>query len=63
VPAIDTVSGLVAGLAGGVVVVAVRQLFERQPALAGRRAGLAAVVVPVAVAGILVFVVGRVVVG
>jgi hypothetical protein len=62
VPAIDPVSGLVAGVVGGLVVAALRLLFDRQPTLAGWRAGLSAVAAPVAVAGILVFVVGRVVV-
>lgn len=63
VPTIEPVTGFVAGAVGGLVVAALRLLFERQPALSRRRAALAAVAVPVAVAGILVFVVGRVVQG
>ncbi|MEL7976481.1 hypothetical protein AAG589_11515 [Isoptericola sp. F-RaC21] len=60
-PSIDPVSGLVAGAVTGLVVAVLRLLFERQPALTGRRAVLAAVTAPVAVGGILVFVVGRLV--
>jgi hypothetical protein len=63
VPEIEPVTGLVAGLVGGLVVAALRLLFERQPALARRRAGFAAAAAPVAVGGILVFAVGRVVLG
>lgn len=63
VPEVDPVTGLVAGVVGGLVVAALRLLFERQPALARRRAGLAAAATPVAVGGILVFAVGRVVLG
>ena len=62
VPSIDPVSGLVAGVVTGLVVAVLRLLFERQPALTSRYAVLAAVTTPVAVAGILVFVVGRLVV-
>ncbi|MCK9795196.1 hypothetical protein M1843_15705 [Isoptericola sp. 4D.3] len=61
-PSIDPISGLVAGLVSGLVVAVLRLLFERQPALTSRRAVLAAVTTPVAVAGVLVFVVGRLVV-
>jgi hypothetical protein len=62
-PTLEPLTGLVAGAVGGLVVAALRLLFDRQPALSRRRATAAAVAVPVAVAGILVFVVGRVVHG
>ncbi len=60
-PGIDVVSGAVAGVVAGLVVAALQLLLARQPALASRRAVLAAVTAPVAVTGILVFVVGRLV--
>jgi len=63
VPTIEPVTGLVAGAVGGLVVASLRLLFEQQPALSRRRAGIAALAVPVAVAGMMVFVVGRVVQG
>jgi CDP-diglyceride synthetase len=64
VPDIDPVTGLVAGAVGGLVVAALRLLFERQVAVSRRRtAGVAAAAAPVAVGGILVFAVGRVVIG
>ncbi|AEG45395.1 hypothetical protein [Isoptericola variabilis] len=63
VPEIDPLTGLLAGLVSGLVVAALRLLFERQPALARRRAGLSAAALPVAVGGVLIFAVGRVVVG
>jgi hypothetical protein len=58
------VTGLVAGAVGGLVVAALRLLFERQITVSRRpTAGLAAAATPVAVGGILVFAVGRVVIG
>ncbi|WP_402468378.1 hypothetical protein [Isoptericola aurantiacus] len=60
VPDVEPVQGLTVGLVAGLVAAALRFLFDRQPALAGRRAAVSAVAVPVAVTGILVFVVGRV---
>ncbi|WP_170220582.1 hypothetical protein [Xylanimonas allomyrinae] len=63
VPDVEPVTGLVAGLVGGLGVGAVRILFERLPGVTGRWAGIAAAVVPVAVGGILVFAVGRVLLG
>jgi hypothetical protein len=59
-PALDVVVGGVAGVVAGAVVAAVRLLLVRLPQLDDRRAGAAAAVVPVAVAGVLVFAVGRV---
>jgi len=61
VPSVDVVTGAVAGVVTGLVAAVLRLLFERQPALAGRLASLAAVTTPVAVSGILVFAVGRLV--
>lgn len=62
-PNIDTVSGLWSGVVAGLVVGALRLLFDQVPALRRRLPGLAASAVPVAVGGVLVFVVGRMVVG
>jgi hypothetical protein len=58
-PGLDVVVGLVAGVVTGAVVAAVRLLLVRLPELSDRWAGAAAAVVPVAVAGVLVFAVGR----
>ncbi|GGI05381.1 hypothetical protein [Isoptericola cucumis] len=63
VPSVDLVTGAVAGVVSGLVVAVLRLLFERQPALSSRWAAVAAVTTPVAVSGILVFVVGRLVLG
>ncbi|PRZ08246.1 hypothetical protein BCE75_103172 [Isoptericola sp. CG 20/1183] len=62
VPEVEPVTGMIAGLVAGLVAAALRFLFERQPTLSLRRAGLTAAAVPVVVTGILVFVVGRVVI-
>ncbi|GAA1994383.1 hypothetical protein GCM10009718_35270 [Isoptericola halotolerans] len=62
VPDVEPSTGALAGLVAGLVSAALRFLFERQPALSRRRAGLSASAVPVVVTGILVFVVGRVVI-
>lgn len=56
-------SGLLLGLAVGVLVAACDVLFDRLPALEQRSAGWAAATLPVATAGILVYVAGRVLVG
>jgi hypothetical protein len=61
-PNIDTVSGLWCGLVAGVVVGALHLLLERLPARGARLAGLSASALPVAVGGIFVFVVGRMVI-
>jgi len=52
--------GAFLGLGTGMLVAALDALFHRLPALRNRRASMAAVVLPVAVSGILVYVVGRV---
>lgn len=59
---VDTVTGLWCGLVAGLVVGALHLLFERLPALQQRLPGLSASAVPVAIGGILVFVVGRLVI-
>ncbi|GAB4086562.1 hypothetical protein GCM10028784_31920 [Myceligenerans cantabricum] len=58
----DTVSGAWTGAVAGIVVGGLHLLLERLPALRGRLAGLAAATVPVAVTGMFVFVVGRLVI-
>lgn len=62
-PELDLLSGAALGLATGILVAALYVLFDRLPALRRAPAGLAAVVLPVAVSGVLVYVVGRVLVG
>ncbi|MFV2145068.1 hypothetical protein [Isoptericola sp. G70] len=62
VPEVEPIAGMITGIVAGLVAAALRFLFERQPALARRRAGLTAAAVPVVVTGVLVFVVGRVVI-
>ncbi|MBX9245775.1 hypothetical protein ICW40_13280 [Actinotalea ferrariae] len=62
-PGTDVLAGAFLGLATGILVAALHELFDRQPALARRWAALAAIVLPVSVSGILVYVVGRVLVG
>ncbi len=62
-PEVEPLTGLVAGLAGGLGVGTVRVLAERVPQAQGRLAGLAASATPVAVGGMLVFAVGRVLLG
>lgn len=52
--------GAFLGLGTGMLVAALDALFHRLPALRSRLASMAAVVLPVAVSGILVYVVGRV---
>ncbi|WP_041582817.1 hypothetical protein [Xylanimonas cellulosilytica] len=63
VPDVEPLTGLVAGVTGGLGVGAMRVLLERVPQVRGRRAGLAAASVPIAVGGMLVFAVGRVLLG
>jgi hypothetical protein len=63
VPDVEPLTGLVAGFVGGLGVGAVRALFERVPEVKARQAGVAAATVPVAVGGMLVFAVGRVLLG
>lgn len=61
-PRVDVTSGIWSGVVAGLVVAALHLLFSHLPDRAGRWAAWAAVALPVAVGGILVFVVGRVVV-
>ena len=58
----DTVSGAWTGAVAGIVVGGLHLLLERLPALRGRMAGLSAAAVPVAVTGMFVFVVGRLII-
>ncbi|HEY0215929.1 MAG TPA: hypothetical protein VGC57_06025 [Cellulomonas sp.] len=60
---IGPLSGALLGVAVGILVAAADVLFDRLPALERRLAGWAVAVLPVAVTGILVYVVGRVLVG
>ncbi|HEX5331395.1 MAG TPA: hypothetical protein VFW79_02010, partial [Cellulomonas sp.] len=60
---LDPVAGALLGLAVGVLVAAIHELFDRLPALSRVSASLAATVLPVPVTGVLVYVVGRVMVG
>ncbi len=52
--------GTMLGLATGILVAALHALFDRLPALRRRAAAFTVVVLPVALSGILVYVVGRV---
>jgi hypothetical protein len=63
VPRMDWLAGALLGLAVGVLVAAIHQLFDQLPALRNRLPALAAIVLPVSVTGILVYVVGRVLIG
>ncbi|MCR6688939.1 hypothetical protein [Cellulomonas sp.] len=60
---VDTTAGLLLGVAVGVLVSSLHVLFDRLPALERPVPAVAAVVLPVTVTGILVYVVGRVLVG
>ncbi|MBB5472624.1 hypothetical protein HNR08_001360 [Cellulomonas hominis] len=62
-PAVGLLPGGLLGFGVGVLVAAADALFDRLPALEHRLAGWAVAVLPVAVTGILVYVVGRVLVG
>lgn len=62
-PGLDPVAGALLGVAVGVLVASIHELFDRLPALARVPASLAATVLPVPVTGVLVYVVGRVLVG
>ena len=62
-PGLQPVAGALLGVAVGVLVAAIHELFDRLPALARIPASLAATVLPVPVTGVLVYVVGRVLVG
>jgi len=62
-PVLGLLSGGLLGFGVGVLVAAADALFDRLPALEHRLAGWAVAVLPVAVTGILVYVVARVLVG
>ena len=62
-PDIDPLVGGLLGLATGILIAALHALFDLLPALRRKSAALTVVVLPVAVSGILVYVVGRVLVG
>lgn len=62
-PAVEISNGLWTGVVSGMLVAGLRALFDQLPALERKQAALAAIVLPVTVGGILVFVVGRVLVG
>ncbi|KGM13881.1 hypothetical protein [Cellulomonas bogoriensis] len=62
-PQLDLLPGIALGLAAGVLMASLRELLERVPTLARKRAAIAAIVLPVAVSGTVVYVVGRVFVG
>ena len=62
-PGIDPLAGALLGLAVGVLVATLHALFDQLPSLERRWPSLAAVTLPVTVTGILVYVVGRVLVG
>lgn len=59
-PVVGPVSGALLGVVVGIMVAAADVLFDRLPALEHRLAGWSVAVLPVAVTGILVYVVGRV---
>lgn len=62
-PDVSVISGVVAGTISGLLVAALRALFDKLPGLRGRWAALAAAALPVAVGGTLIFFVARVLVG
>lgn len=62
-PGIDPLAGAILGVAVGILVATLHALFDQLPSLERRLPSLAAVTLPVTVTGILVYVVGRVLVG
>ncbi|MCL3859540.1 hypothetical protein [Actinotalea sp. K2] len=62
-PDLDPVPGGVLGLAVGILIAALHVLFHRVPSMTSRWAALAAAVLPTLVSGIVIYVVGRVLVG
>ena len=62
-PDISILAGALLGLATGILVAALHVLFDQLPTLRRPLASLAVIVLPVSVSGILVYVVGRVLVG
>ena len=63
VPGIEPQVGGLIGLAVGILIAALLELFSGLESLRGRWASIAAIILPVTVTGILVYVVGRVLVG
>ena len=62
-PGFDPLAGGLLGVAVGLLVAALHQLFDRLPVLSRLPASVAAIILPVTVTGILVYVAGRVLVG
>ncbi|SDD38632.1 hypothetical protein SAMN05216410_3222 [Sanguibacter gelidistatuariae] len=62
-PDLAWLDGLWTGLVAGALIGSLQLLFDKLPELRRPRAALAAIVLPVAVGGILVYVVGRILVG
>lgn len=62
-PRIDPVTGVVLGVAVGLLVAVLHSLLEHVPALERRSAAVAGLVLPVSVSGIVVYVIGRVMLG
>ncbi len=62
-PDVDPVAGGLIGLAVGILIAALHRLFDRVPTMRTAWPALAGAVLPVAVTGILVYVVGRILVG
>ncbi|WP_265522921.1 hypothetical protein [Oerskovia flava] len=62
-PMLSVLSGLWSGVVAGLLVAALHTLFDQLPGLSRRTAAATAIVLPVAVGGTLIFVVGRVIVG
>lgn len=58
---LSALSGAIIGLAAGVIVVALHSLFGRLPAVKGRTSWMSVVTLPIAVMGILTYVIGRIV--
>jgi len=63
VPQVDALAGGLIGLAVGILIAALHRLFDRLPPMRRRLPALAGAVLPVTVTGVLVYVVGRVLVG
>lgn len=61
-PELVPLDGVWAGAVAGILVSSLQQLFHRLPALRVRQAALAVIVLPVAMSGVLAYVVGRVLV-
>lgn len=59
----DPLPGALLGLAVGIVVATTHRVLDRLPSLRGRWAALTAAVLPVVASGVLVYVVGRILVG